>query len=148
MSRWKVIRKMARHRSDDVKRVAAAGCRLPARLPNGEILTDIRLNKWRLGDSIGWGGFGDIYLGENYYFQKKLTSIKKLLFCIIFIVINLINVIDRFFEYSILIDNYKHLCMYRKAVYIYIFVLCKFLLNFIQSKYFGAFLIFVCLKEY
>lgn len=46
-----------------LKRVAALGCRLPSRLPAGEILTDITQNSWRLGDSIGSGGFGDVYLG-------------------------------------------------------------------------------------
>lgn len=55
---------MARHRSEEAKRVAAPGCKLPARLPAGEILTDIRLNKWIIGNPIGWGGFGDIYLGK------------------------------------------------------------------------------------
>lgn len=47
-----------------LKRVAALGCRLPSRLPAGEILTDITKNSWRLGDSIGCGGFGDVYLGK------------------------------------------------------------------------------------
>ena len=56
---------MAPRRADEItlKRVAALGCRLPSRLPPGEILTDITQNKWRLGDSIGCGGFGDVYLG-------------------------------------------------------------------------------------
>ncbi|KAL0116529.1 hypothetical protein PUN28_009888 [Cardiocondyla obscurior] len=48
-----------------IKRVAAAGCKLPAQLPVGEILTDITQNKWRLGNTIGYGGFGDIYLASN-----------------------------------------------------------------------------------
>ncbi|XP_076237085.1 serine/threonine-protein kinase VRK1 isoform X2 [Calliopsis andreniformis] len=48
-----------------VKRVAAAGCKLPDPLPAGEILTDITQNKWKLGHSIGYGGFGDIYLASN-----------------------------------------------------------------------------------
>lgn len=47
-----------------VKRMPALGCRLASRLPRGEILTDITQNKWRLGDGIGCGGFGDIYLGK------------------------------------------------------------------------------------
>ena len=47
-----------------VKRMAALGCRLPDRLPRGEILCDITQNKWRLGDAIGCGGFGDVYLGS------------------------------------------------------------------------------------
>lgn len=48
-----------------VKRVAAAGCKLPAQLPAGVILTDITQNKWKLGNTIGHGGFGDIYLASN-----------------------------------------------------------------------------------
>lgn len=48
-----------------MKRVAAAGRKLPAQLPAGEILTDITQNKWRLGNTIGYGGFGDIYLASN-----------------------------------------------------------------------------------
>ncbi|KAL2738824.1 serine/threonine-protein kinase VRK1-like [Vespula squamosa] len=52
-----------------VKRIAAPGCKLPAKLPANEILTDITQNKWRLGNSIGYGGFGDIYLAS-----KDITS--------------------------------------------------------------------------
>lgn len=57
---------MAPRRAEDVpmKRVAAAGCKLPGQLPVGEILTDITQNKWKLGSTIGRGGFGDIYLGK------------------------------------------------------------------------------------
>ncbi|KAI4491001.1 hypothetical protein M0802_010577 [Mischocyttarus mexicanus] len=51
------------------KRIAAPGCRLPAKLPADEILTDVTQNKWRLGTSIGYGGFGDIYLAS-----KDITS--------------------------------------------------------------------------
>ncbi|RLU25287.1 hypothetical protein DMN91_003380 [Ooceraea biroi] len=59
---------MAPRRVEDVpvpKRVAAAGCKLSEPLPAGEILTDITQNKWRLGNTIGYGGFGDIYLASN-----------------------------------------------------------------------------------
>ncbi|KAG5319401.1 VRK1 kinase, partial [Pseudoatta argentina] len=58
---------MPPRRAEDVpmKRIAAAGCKLPAQLPAGEILTDITQNKWRLGNTIGYGGFGDIYLASN-----------------------------------------------------------------------------------
>ncbi|XP_043271338.1 serine/threonine-protein kinase VRK1-like isoform X2 [Venturia canescens] len=48
-----------------IKRVAAFGCRLPTRLPAGEILTDITQKQWKLGNTIGCGGFGDIYLASN-----------------------------------------------------------------------------------
>lgn len=33
-------------------------------LQEGEVLTDITKNKWKLGKSIGAGGFGKIYLGQ------------------------------------------------------------------------------------
>ncbi|XP_043259391.1 serine/threonine-protein kinase VRK1-like [Colletes gigas] len=58
---------MAPRRAEDihVKRVAALGCKLPDQLPAGEILTDITQNKWKLGHTIGYGGFGDIYLASN-----------------------------------------------------------------------------------
>ncbi|XP_014214898.1 serine/threonine-protein kinase VRK1-like [Copidosoma floridanum] len=58
---------MAPRRAEEfpLKRVAALGCRLPSRLPAGEILTDITGNLWRLGNSIGCGGFGDVYLASN-----------------------------------------------------------------------------------
>ncbi|XP_012277014.1 serine/threonine-protein kinase VRK1 [Orussus abietinus] len=58
---------MAPRRPEEIplKRVAASGCRLPSRLPSGEILTDITNSDWRLGEPIGCGGFGDIYLASN-----------------------------------------------------------------------------------
>lgn len=60
---------MPPRRAEEVpmKRVAAAGRKLPAQLPAGEILTDITQNKWRLGNTIGYGGFGDIYLGKYFH---------------------------------------------------------------------------------
>lgn len=60
---------MAPRRGEEisVKRVAALGCKLPDQLPAGEILTDITQNKWKLGHAIGYGGFGDIYLGSIHY---------------------------------------------------------------------------------
>ena len=56
---------MPPRRADEIplKRVAAFGCKLPSQLPSGEILTDITQNSWRLGNPVGSGGFGDIYLG-------------------------------------------------------------------------------------
>jgi len=35
----------------------------PDPITNGEILNDLCNKKWRVGKSIGSGGFGDIYLG-------------------------------------------------------------------------------------
>lgn len=34
-------------------------------IPNGEVLTDICGKKWKIGKSIGSGGFGEIYLGND-----------------------------------------------------------------------------------
>lgn len=45
------------------KRIAPNGVRLPDQIQEGELLTDSALNTWRLGHSIGLGGFGEIYLG-------------------------------------------------------------------------------------
>lgn len=42
-------------------RMAANGYRLPDPLPPGEILTDNTKKSWVLGESIGVGGFGEIY---------------------------------------------------------------------------------------
>jgi hypothetical protein len=46
------------------KRVAPNGNKLPAPIREGEVLTDITKNQWKLGRSIGVGGFGEIYLGK------------------------------------------------------------------------------------
>lgn len=62
-----------------VKRVAAAGCKLPAQLPAGVILTDITQNKWKLGNTIGHGGFGDIYLGKYWHLYDYSHQIINLL---------------------------------------------------------------------
>ena len=34
---------------------------LPDPLPSGMVLTDLKKQKWKLGKSIGLGGFGEIY---------------------------------------------------------------------------------------
>ena len=44
------------------KRKAANGYRLPDPIPEGEIFKDGTKKQWRLGKSIGVGGFGEIYL--------------------------------------------------------------------------------------
>lgn len=43
------------------KKANANGYKLPEKMPLGEILTDIAKNQWKLGPSIGMGGFGEIY---------------------------------------------------------------------------------------
>lgn len=37
-------------------------------IPQGEILTDLKDKKWKLGPAIGIGGFGEIYLGNKSIF--------------------------------------------------------------------------------
>lgn len=52
-------------------RITVSGIRLPDPIPDGEILTDTRNGQWKIGRSIGFGGFGEIYLASehihNYY---------------------------------------------------------------------------------
>lgn len=60
-----------------VKRRAAIGCKLPNHLPVGEILTDITQNKWKLGHTIGYGGFGDVYLGNTLFLHCLLNCVLK-----------------------------------------------------------------------
>jgi vaccinia related kinase len=47
------------------KRVASNGNRLPDPIPEGEILTDISMNEWKLGRLIGVGGSGKVYLASS-----------------------------------------------------------------------------------
>ncbi|XP_067007408.1 serine/threonine-protein kinase VRK1 isoform X2 [Anabrus simplex] len=46
------------------KRIAPNGNKLPDPIREGEIFTDVTGTKWRLGKSIGVGGFGEIYLAS------------------------------------------------------------------------------------
>ncbi|XP_022248519.1 serine/threonine-protein kinase VRK1-like isoform X2 [Limulus polyphemus] len=46
-------------------RVASNGHRLPDPIPAGEMLTDVMKRKWKLGRSVGLGGFGEIYLASD-----------------------------------------------------------------------------------
>lgn len=41
------------------------GFKLPDPIPEGEVLTDMTKNKWKLGKSIGCGGFGEVYFASN-----------------------------------------------------------------------------------
>lgn len=45
---------------------APKGHKLPEKFPNGEVLRDLYKKNWRIGDVIGQGGFGLIYLGNLY----------------------------------------------------------------------------------
>ena len=47
---------------------AKAIYKMPPPLPHGEILTSLDKSQWKIGQSIGKGGFGEIYnAGGRYY---------------------------------------------------------------------------------
>ena len=48
-----------------VNRKSTPSYRLPERLPKGEVLVGILHDKWEIGDVIGSGGFGVIYLARS-----------------------------------------------------------------------------------
>ena len=45
------------------KKKASSVHKLPETICEGEILRDIQKRQWRIGKSIGVGGFGEIYAG-------------------------------------------------------------------------------------
>lgn len=47
---------------------------LPRPLPDGCILTDSEKKNWRIGKIIGKGGFGLIYLGNDFIFCVKCET--------------------------------------------------------------------------
>lgn len=47
-------------------RKAANGYKLPEPIPKGEVLRDVKKQKWIIGPSIGIGGFGEIYSAALY----------------------------------------------------------------------------------
>lgn len=55
------------------KRVASNGNRLPDPIREGEIFVDITKNQWKLGRSVGVGGFGEIYLGKVTQFSDEVA---------------------------------------------------------------------------
>ena len=64
-----VVREVTIHRSSTVfvsakRPKVAKGHKLAEKFPAGEILRDLCKKKWKLGDVIGQGGFGLIYLGK------------------------------------------------------------------------------------
>lgn len=63
----------------------ANGYKMPAPIPSGEVIHDTLMKKkWRIGPSIGVGGFGEIYSacehesspkkGSSYPFVVKIVS--------------------------------------------------------------------------
>lgn len=62
------------------KKKTASGYKFASPLPKGIILEDITKKKWKLGVSIGKGGFGEIYnaqeaetKGNKYPFVIKIV---------------------------------------------------------------------------
>ncbi|KAI5743927.1 hypothetical protein M8J77_023881 [Diaphorina citri] len=59
-------------------RITVSGIRLPDPIPHGEVLTDTKNGQWKIGRSIGFGGFGEIYLASeykhNYYGRHEVTD--------------------------------------------------------------------------
>lgn len=58
------------------KRIAPNGVRLPDPISEGELLTDSAQKTWRLGRSIGLGGFGEIYLGKTKNLVLIIMTLK------------------------------------------------------------------------
>lgn len=60
---------------------------MPEKIPIGEVLTDLSKQTWKIGPSIGCGGFGEIYSAtkanggakkpENYEYVVKIVSISR-----------------------------------------------------------------------
>lgn len=48
------------------KKKTANGYKFPDHIPKGEILIDLSKKKWKIGASIGKGGFGEIYSAQEY----------------------------------------------------------------------------------
>lgn len=70
----------------NIKKPAAKGKKgfvMPEPIPLGEVLTDIHKRQWKVGPSIGKGGFGEIYTAcekdskvhvDKYPYVVKIVS--------------------------------------------------------------------------
>lgn len=57
------------------KRKTPSGARsMPPPLPLGEVLTDLNKKQWKLGTSVGKGGFGEIYTATPSSTTKSKTA--------------------------------------------------------------------------
>ncbi|KAG8191253.1 hypothetical protein JTE90_003265 [Oedothorax gibbosus] len=68
------IRNSAGKKDTKLPRFAPNGHRLPDQLPKGATLTDVTKRQWRLGPSIGVGGFGEIYLASDDIKKRTCTD--------------------------------------------------------------------------
>lgn len=67
------------------QRRKANGYQMPEKITVGEILTDLSKQQWKIGPSIGSGGFGEIYCAckanetpkkhEDYQYVVKIVSL-------------------------------------------------------------------------
>lgn len=63
------------------KKVAAKGAKgykKPEPVRNGEILTDVSKVQWKVGPSIGSGGFGEIYSAAKVGETKEFNYVVKI----------------------------------------------------------------------
>lgn len=51
---------------------APKGPKLPAPFASGTILQDLKKKQWKLGNEVGKGGFGLIYLGKGFELSFEL----------------------------------------------------------------------------
>jgi len=60
----------------ELPRKSPNGFILPDPLPRGHVVTDTRGGRWRLGRSIGLGGFGEIYSAAKEFYKAEDYVIK------------------------------------------------------------------------
>ncbi|KAK4328834.1 hypothetical protein Pmani_000776 [Petrolisthes manimaculis] len=56
------------------RKVAASGFKLPDPIAPGVVVTDVAKKQWKIGTSIGVGGFGEIYLASDNIAQKVVGN--------------------------------------------------------------------------
>lgn len=61
-------------KKDAPPKAKGGGPKLPPTLPVGEILTDYTKTQWKIGGSVGQGGFGQIYLASEHKPKKATPS--------------------------------------------------------------------------
>ncbi|KAJ8670481.1 hypothetical protein QAD02_001740 [Eretmocerus hayati] len=57
---------MSKNVAKKPRKKAANGYKMPDPIPKGEIVTDLKKQRWIFGSSIGVGGFGEIYAAAPY----------------------------------------------------------------------------------
>lgn len=54
-----------KRKSQAAPKGGSQGRKMPPPLPSGVVFTDLTKNQWVLGQSVGKGGFGEIYLARK-----------------------------------------------------------------------------------